>query len=109
MTPPDERPRERRGLSSHILPASGTMIGVAATLIGLVKIAEAQIGPSHVDEFTALTTLPFLVSVIASYISMRHEEKARLSARCELIADQMFLIGLVSITAVAVFFAYEVI
>ncbi len=85
------------------------MIGVAATLIGLVKIAEARIGPSHVDEFAALTTLPFLVSAIASYISMRHERSAKRSARCELLADQTFLLGLVSIAAVAVFFAYEVI
>ncbi|MBN8968520.1 MAG: hypothetical protein J0G95_08680 [Rhizobiales bacterium] len=109
MTESGPRSRERGWLSSHILPASGTMIGVAATLIGLVKIAEARIGPSHVDEFAALTTLPFLVSAIASYISMRHERNAKLSARCELLADQTFLVGLVSIAVVAVFFAYEVI
>ena len=31
-------------LASHILPVSGTMIGVCATLIGLVKLAEAKHG-----------------------------------------------------------------
>ena len=31
------------------------MIGVCTTLVGLVKIAEAQIGPSHVDEAVSLT------------------------------------------------------
>lgn len=31
-------------LSSHILPVSGTMIGVCTTLIGLVKFAAAKHG-----------------------------------------------------------------
>jgi hypothetical protein len=101
--------QERPGLASHILPASGTMIGVSATLIGLVKIAEARIGPSHVDEYAALATLVFLLSAIASYLSIRHADAVRFSQRCEIIADQTFLLGLVSIAAIAVFFAYEVI
>ena len=85
------------------------MIGVSATLIGLVKIAEVRLGPSHVDEYAALTTLLFLVSAITSYMSMRYSERRSLSARCELIADQTFLVGLVSISAIAIFFAYEII
>ncbi|MGH6740581.1 MAG: hypothetical protein ACREDY_16405, partial [Bradyrhizobium sp.] len=59
---------EARALSKHILPSSGTMIGVCATLIGLVKLAEVHIGPSRVDEYTALASLLFLASAIASYI-----------------------------------------
>ena len=42
------------------------MIGVCATLVGLVKILEARIGPSHVDEYATLTALLFLVSAAAS-------------------------------------------
>ena len=109
MTTPKDPSREARGLSTHILPTSGTMIGVSATLIGLVKIAEVRIGPSHVDEYAALTTLLFLISAITSYMSMRYSARRRLSLRCELIADQTFLIGLVSIAAIAIFFAYEII
>ena len=41
-------------LASHILPVSGTMIGVCATLIGLVKLASQRHGPSHVDEYAAI-------------------------------------------------------
>ena len=66
---------DERSLSKHILPSSGTMIGVCATLIGLVKLAEAHIGPSRVDEYTALASMLFLASAIASYISIRHPDQ----------------------------------
>ena len=94
MSQQTDRSSEERALSKHILPSSGTMIGVCATLIGLVKLAEAHIGPSRVDEYAALASLLFLASAIASYISMRHLDRTRLSARCEIVADQCFLAGL---------------
>ncbi len=96
-------------LSRHILPASGTLVGVCATLIGLVKIVEARIGPSRVDEYAALTSLLFLASALTSYISIRHSDRPILSARCEKLADLLFIVGLVSISIVSLFFAYEVI
>lgn len=99
----------REALASHILPVSATMIGVCATLIGLVKLAEGKIGPSHVDEYAALTAVIFLASALASYLSIRFSDRPRLSARIEQIADLIFLIGLVGITLVATLFAYEVI
>ena len=97
------------GLASHILPVSATMIGVCATLIGLVKLAEAKLGPSHVDEYAALTAVIFLASALASYLSIRFSDRVRLSGRIEQIADLVFLVGLVAITLVATLFAYEVI
>jgi hypothetical protein len=101
---------DQRSLSKHILPSSGTMIGVCVTLIGLVKIVEGRIvGGSRVDEYAALASLLFLASAIASYISIRHSDRARLSERCEVIADQSFLVGLVGIAAIAILFAYEII
>jgi hypothetical protein len=96
-------------LSKHILPSSGTMIGACATLIGLVKVVEGRIGPSRVDEYAALVSLLFLASAIASYVSIRHSNRPYLSGRCELVADQCFLLGLVGIAVVTLFFAYEII
>lgn len=96
-------------LSRHILPTSGTMVGVCATLIGLVKIVEARIGPSRVDEYAALTALLFLASGVTSYVSIRHADRPRLSKKCERFADWLFLVGLFSISLVSLFFAYEVI
>jgi MFS family permease len=96
-------------LASHILPVSGTMIGVCVTLIGLVKLAEAKHGPSHVDEYSALAAVTFLASALASYLSMRYADRPKLSRRIEQIADTVFLWGLIGITLVATLFAYEVI
>jgi hypothetical protein len=100
---------DERSLSKHILPSSGTMIGVCATLIGLVKLAEVHIGPSRVDEYTALASMLFLASAIASYMSIRHVDRRETSERCEAIADRCFLAGLIGLAVITLFFAYEVI
>jgi hypothetical protein len=97
------------GLSSHILPVSGTMIGVCVTLVGLVKVAEARWGHSHVDEYAALGAISFLASSLTSYLSIRYAHKKQLSYRLEQIADVIFITALVAITLVATLFAYEVI
>jgi hypothetical protein len=96
-------------LATHILPVSGTMIGVCATLIGLVKLAEAKHGSSHVDEYAAVAAVTFLASALTSYLSIRWSDRTKLSTWIEQIADVIFLGGLVGITLVATLFAYEVI
>ena len=96
-------------LSSHILPVSGTMIGVCTTLIGLAKFAASRHGTSHVDEYAALVAVTFLVSAMTSYLSIRWSDQAQFSIRIERLADVIFFCGLVGITLVATLFAYEVI
>nr|WP_026191017.1 hypothetical protein [Methylobacterium sp. WSM2598] len=100
---------QRPGLSHHILPAAGSMVGVCATVIGLVKIVEERIGPSHVDEYAGVTAMLFLASALASYLSMRRTTSAVLSARLERIADLCFVLGLACLSLIAVLFAYETI
>ena len=101
--------RGGEGLSHHILPAAGTMIGVCTTLIGLVKIIEIRIGPSHVDEYAALAALLFLVGAAASYLSMRMAAGNRHAARLERVADLFFMAGLLGLALIATLFAYETI
>ncbi len=96
-------------LSRHILPSAGTMIGVCTTLVGLVKIAEADIGPSHVDEAVSLTAILFLASAVASYLSMRLFHEGPLALRLERIADISFVIGLLGLSTITLLFAYETI
>ncbi len=98
-----------RALSRHILPTSATMIGICTTFIGLVKVAEAKMGPSHVDEYAALAALLFLISAGSSYLSIRYTQQTRVGVRYERIADVLFLGGLFSITFIAMLFAYEAI
>lgn len=101
--------RERRVLAFHILPASGQMLGVCVTLIGLVKIAEARTGPSSADKYAGLVALFFLSSALTSYLSLRQAHRPNFARRVERVADLMFLSGLVGITGVAILFAYELI
>jgi len=109
--PDDSDPRKRRmsGLSQHILPSAATMIGVCTTLIGLVKIVEAQSGPSHVDECAALNAALFLVSAAASYFSMRMPSGSEGAAKLEVTADICFVLGLLCLCLIATLFAYETI
>ena len=74
-----------------------------------MKLAEAHIGPSRVDEYASLDSLLFLASAIASYISIRNPEQPRLSQRCEAVADQCFLFGLIGLAIITLLFSYEVI
>ena len=99
----------RASLAPHILPVAGTMLGICATLIGLVKVFEARVGPSHVDEYAGLIAVMFMVSALASYTSIRMAGRARFSLACERLADVCFLVGLVGLAGVALFFAYELI
>jgi hypothetical protein len=100
---------EDRELSVHILPSAATMTGVCTTLIGLVKVVEAHIGPSHVDEYVGLVSLLFVVSAITSYISLRYAGSRRASLRFERVADMCFMIGLLGLAIIALLFAYEAI
>nr|WP_128564748.1 hypothetical protein [Methylobacterium crusticola] len=96
-------------MSLHILPAAGTMVGICTTLIGLVKVVEDRIGPSHVDEYAGLAALLFLASALTSYLAMRGATGAEMGGRLERIADLCFVLGLISLSLIAVLFAYETI
>lgn len=104
-----EKPAAKKALAHHILPTSGTMVGICTTLIGLVKVVEGRIGPSHVDEYAACASLLFLISAITSYLSIRFAERMKASRTLETIADQSFLLGLFCITLIGLLFAYEAI
>jgi hypothetical protein len=98
-----------RILANIILGTSSTMIGVCAGIISVIKIFERDAGPSHVDEYSSIVLVFFLVAAIVSYLSIRHSDKQHFSARLELVADIAFLAGLVGIAVIGVFFAYEII
>lgn len=104
-----DNPAAEKTLAQHILPTSGTMVGICTTLIGLVKVVEGRIGPSRVDEYAGCASLLFLVSAITSYLSIRFANRLKLSRTLETVADQCFLFGLFGITLIGLLFAYEAI
>lgn len=106
---PDDRqgPAEAKGPARHILSTASTMIGISTTLIGFVKLLEGGKDDNHVDEYAAGIAVIFLFSAILSYSAIRTEAHGRVSRFCEQVADNLFIVGLVGITAVAFVFAYE--
>ena len=95
-------------LSRQILPNASAMLGACLTGIGLVKIAEAHMGQSHVDEYLAIDGICFLMSCVFSYSSIR--KKCEIEAkrvRLEKIADLFFIAGLVAMILISVEFAHE--
>lgn len=105
--PGGDEARDGLRLSSHILPAAGTMVGVCTTLIGLVKIAEGRSGPSIVDQCYGINALVFLASAFASYLSMRGGDRS--AVWLERIADWCFMVGLIGLATISLLFAYETI
>jgi hypothetical protein len=49
-----------------------------------------------------------LLGAVASYLAIRFVDRPGLGQRCERIADQFFICGLVGISAIALFFAFEI-
>lgn len=97
-------------LAHHILPNASTMLGVCLTGIGLVKVAEAHIGPSRIDEYLSLDGLCFLASCLFSYASIRRRGPgASLRNRFEQTADSFFILGLIAMALISVLFAYELV
>ncbi len=94
-------------LSQHILPNAATMVGICPTLIGLIKLLEADGALRWADESLGLITVIFVISALTSYASMRDQAGRRHSQWLERVADLFFMVGLVSLAVVSLLFAYE--
>jgi flagellar motor component MotA len=95
--------------ATHVLSTAGTMLGVTATLVGLIKLLESQTHPRQVDELAGAVVVLFLLAAIASYASIRLEYRAeKLSRRSERIADVAFVLGLLSLAGLTILFAWQV-
>lgn len=104
--PADEQRPPR--LAGHILPAAGTLLGVTATLIALVKLLETQVQATVVDELASGIGIVFLVAAVFSYSSIRLELYPRASRYVERVADVAFVLGLMALAALTSLFAWQV-
>ena len=73
------QPRTDDQLQERILSTSGTMEGVCATLIGLVKVLEHGRPLSHVDEYTGCTAVIFVLSALDGPAEKQRELAASLA------------------------------
>jgi hypothetical protein len=92
-------------LSSHILPASATMVGVCVTVLSIVKLASPGTLGYIIDKLLALGSLVFLTSAMLSFVSIRAPMRA---FRLEAMAEWIFLGGLGLLTAVTVVIAFAI-
>lgn len=95
-------------MAERILSTSGTMVGVCATLIGLVKLTEARRGLTHIDEFAGVTAVLFVFCALLAYLALRSRRPAW-RARLESIADVLFLIGLAILAVLGIMFGFDVV
>ncbi len=80
------------------------MVGVCMTVISIIKLT-GNGNQTWVDELLALDSLIFVISIMLSYISIRRGSKM---ARCEELADILFMVGMVIMAISAFILAFEI-
>jgi hypothetical protein len=93
-------------LSHHILPNSATMVGVCIMVISIVKSQPSDMVSYLIDKALAIDSLLFTVSALLSFLSIRIE---RSTEGLERWAEMIFILGLVSMTLIAVIFSFEIV
>ena len=91
-------------LSSHILPVSATMIGVCMTVISVIQLGPKSGVSSWADNLLAIDSLFFLVSMMLSYWSIRHQDQL---VKAEIYADRFFMFGMIMMVTVGFLVAFE--
>jgi hypothetical protein len=95
----------RRGLSTHILPTSATMVGVCMTVLSIGHFGPGGELRMMGDKLLAVDALVFLVSAMLSFMSMRSHH---IGARYETRAEQIFIAGLGMLAMVALVMAFSI-
>jgi hypothetical protein len=90
-----------------ILPAAVIMVGICALLVGLVKVAEQHIGPSRVDEYTALVGGVFTISAALSYLSSHSRRMERHKEKLDFASEVALLGGLIVLAFIVILFAFD--
>ena len=98
-------PKERDGLSAHILPTSSTLVGACMTVISVVKLMHPGGVGVVIDKLLALGTVLFLASALLSFVSMRIPQ---LESRLEGFAEILFLVALAVAGIAAVVLSFQI-
>jgi len=94
-----------KGLSTHILPTSATMIGVCMTVLSIGHLGPGGRLRMVVDKMLAVDALVFLLSALLSFMSMRTRGP---STRLEANAELVFIAGLIIEALVAAGLAFMI-
>ncbi|QRY77260.1 hypothetical protein JVX91_16760 [Pseudomonas sp. PDNC002] len=89
----------------HIFAASGAMVGVCLTVVGILRII---VSLHRVDligqDMLAVNTVIYLATTLTAYFGLRTRKLQR-NHRLERIADMLFLLGLTLTTLTTTFIA----
>ena len=99
--------RQGKDISKHILPTSSNLLGICFVILDFINIWKVgRVERVVIDKMVGISMTLFLIASVLSYISMRSRRKADLY---EKIADIVFLLGLTSMTIIAVTCTFEII
>jgi hypothetical protein len=92
--------------SPHILSTSANLLGFCFIVLTSVKVSKFE-GSTFIDEGAAAAIVVFMFSCILSFLAMRKNNKP--SVRLELIADLLFLFGLIILSITTLLIAFNLI
>lgn len=95
----------KQNTSSHILNASSNLLGICFIVLTSLKVLKLQ-ADTLVDEFTTAAMILFMISSILSFLSIRYNTER--GNRLEIIADILFLIGLISLFGTTMLLTFNV-
>jgi len=82
------------------------MVGVCIMVISIVKSQPADMVNYLIDKALAIDSVLFTVSALLSFLSIRLQ---RATEGFERWAEMIFILGLVSMTLIAVIFSFEIV
>lgn len=91
-------------ITHHILPTSANLLGICFFILSYIKVGDKS-HATLLDECVILPIILFFAASLLSYMSMRSENN---KPRIEQSADLVFMIGLLSLSVIAVVLVLEV-
>lgn len=93
-------------ISIHVFTVASGMVGVCLTVIGLIRVVISLRQVSTIaDDLLGLDALLFLSAALLSYAALR-TRKVRRMHRIERLADKIFILAMILMTAVCGFIIY---
>ena len=108
MSQEDPKKNLEEDICIHIFTVSSAMVGVCLTVIGLIRVV-ITLGKNDTlaDDLLAADALLFLVACLLSYWALRTRSVRRMH-RMERIADAIFILAMILMTAVCGVITYAV-
>jgi hypothetical protein len=92
--------------ASHILNTSANLLGLCFVVLTSLKLQNVG-EKTLIDELTAVAILIFMASCILSFLSIRSPTDR--SERYEIIADKIFISGLLMLSAIAMLITFDIV